>query len=495
MGSASLASRRSALRRTAPDRRAPTCARTRAPTGTLTRGLAGALTVARTGALAVGAVLTACATAPQPAHDGKQGFRPLFNGRDLDGWSVVNGGPGTWTVRDGVLVCSGRPTGVMRTERTYENFVLELEYRHMVPGGNAGLFVWSDPLPARGQPFTRSIEVQVMDGVETENYTSDGDVFAIHGAVMTPDRPHPAGWMRCLPSEKRARPSPEWNRYRVTCIDGTLKLELNGAEVSGGHDIAPRRGFLCLEAEGSEVHFRDLRLCELPPSDPPPTPEQCAQADRGFRAIFDGSLAGWREQDGHAGHWSAQDWVLDYDGQGESLTTERSYGDFELIADWRWSGAAREQALPLVLPDGSVARAEGGGGRTVLVQDAGDSGIYLRGSSKAQVNIWCWPIGSGEVHGYRTDAALPAEVRAAATPRTAADLPIGQWNRFHITLTGERLTVVLNGQTVIEDAPLPGIPARGPLVLQHHGAPIQFGNLYVRETDGAQPPAVGSGRR
>jgi hypothetical protein len=383
----------------------------------------------------------------------------------------------------------------MRTERVLENFVLELEYRHMVPGGNAGLFLWSDPLPARGQPFTRSIEVQVMDGVETENYTSDGDVFAIHGAVMTPDREHPAGWMRCLPSEKRAHPSPEWNHYRVTCIDGTLKLEVNGAEVSGGYDVSPRRGHLCLEAEGSEVHFRNLRLRELLPSDPPPSPEQRAEPDRGFVSLFDGSLAGWREQAGHEGHWQPHDWVLDYDGQGESLTSERDFGDFELIADWRWSGEARELAQPVVLADGSVALGDDGRTRTELVQDAGDSGIYLRGSSKAQVNIWCWPIGSGEVHGYRTDASLPPDVRAAVTPSEAADQPIGKWNRFHITLVGERLTVVLNGETVIEDARLPGIPERGPLVLQHHGAPIQFGNLYVRELDGAAQSSSGSARR
>jgi hypothetical protein len=438
--------------------------------------------------------LASCATEPPPGHGGDAGFRPLFNGQDLAGWRVVNGGPDTWTVRDGMIVCSGRPTGVMRTERAFENFVLELEYRHMLPGGNAGLFLWSDPLPARGQPFTRSIEVQVMDGVETEHYTSDGDVFAIHGAVMTPDRPHPAGWMRCLPSEKRALPSPEWNHYRVTCVDGTLELAVNGAVVSGGHDISPRRGFLCLEAEGSEVHFRNLSLRELPPSDPPPTEEQRAEPDRGFVALFDGTLAGWREQDGKLGHWQARDWTLDYDGQGESLTSERSFGDFELIADWQWTGEARQAALPVVLPDGSVAREPDGRERTALVQDAGDSGLYLRGSSKAQVNIWCWPIGSGEVHGYRTDAALPAELRAAATPRAAADAPIGKWNRFHITLRGERLTVVLNGQTVIEDAALPGIPAHGPLVLQHHGAPIRFANLYVRELDG-QGRSVGGASR
>ena len=81
---------------------------------------------------------------------------------------------------------------------------------------------------------------------------------------MKPDRPHPAGWMRCLPSEKRAKPSPEWNHYRVTCNNGAIKLEVNGKEVSGASECVPRKGYICLEAEGSECHFRNLRIKELP---------------------------------------------------------------------------------------------------------------------------------------------------------------------------------------------------------------------------------------
>ena len=111
----------------------------------------------------------------------------------------------------------------------------------------------------------------------------------------------------------------------------------------------------------------------------------------------------------------------------------------------------------------------------------GDSGIYLRGSSKAQVNMWCRPCGSGEVYGYRTDNSQPAEVRAAVTPKTVADRPIGQWNRFLITMRGDRLSVKLNGQLVIENARLPGVAAKGPIALQHHGDPIEFANIFIRE--------------
>ena len=107
--------------------------------------------------------------------------------------------------------------------------------------------------------------------------------------------------------------------------------------------------------------------------------------------------------------------------------------------------------------------------------------IYIRGSKKAELNIWCRPAGSGELTNYRNDKALPASVRAGAIPRMRADNPPGQWNRFVITMRGDRLTADLNGRRIIDNAELPGIPAKGPIALQYHGDPIEFANLFVRE--------------
>ena len=151
---------------------------------------------------------------PQPDSEG---FVPLFNGQDLTGWVPVNVAPGTFTVKDGIIVSTGKPTGVMRTEKQYENFVIELEWKHIRPAGNAGLFIWGDPVIAQGTPFTRGIEVQILDheyvaererktGKKQEGFTGHGDVFPIHGATMKPDRPHPQGSQRCLPGEFRAKP-------------------------------------------------------------------------------------------------------------------------------------------------------------------------------------------------------------------------------------------------------------------------------------------------
>jgi len=413
-------------------------------------------------------------------------WRPLFNGRDLSGWVNVNCAPNTFTVRDGIIVSTGVPTGVMRTDRQYENFELELEWMHLKLKGNAGLFVWSWPITAPGTPFARSIEVQILDGRNSEHYTSHGDVFAIHGATFKPDRPHPAGSMRCLPSEHRAKPAGEWNHYRVLCSNGVVQLAVNGKVVSGGTESKPRKGYICLESEGSECHFKNIRIRELPSTGAPP--EETAPLAEDFRPLYTGlDLSGWRIDQGHVGHWKPDDWKLIYDGKAEGankhLWTEKEFGDFTLVADWRFVRKPEPKKVNVLLPTGEFALNDDGSRQQVEVRDAGDSGIYVRGSMKAEINIWCWPAGSGELWNYRTDTNQPPAVRATATPKLKADNAPGQWNRFIITMRGDRLTVVLNERTVIDDAQLPGIPRRGPIGLQHHGDPIEFANLFVKELD------------
>jgi hypothetical protein len=419
----------------------------------------------------------------------EEGFVPLFNGKDLTGWVNVNGLPSTWRVEKGEVVTTGQPMGYLRTARMYENFIADFEWMHVPPKpdavGNSGFFVWCDPLPALGTPvFTRGIEVQVLVNLEKKDfYTSQGDLFSIWGADCTPDRPHPQGWKRCLPSENRCKGANEWNHYRVEARDGRITLAVNGKVVSGLSKCNPRKGYLGLEAEGTECHFRNLKIKELPSTNP--KPEEIADVAHDWQRIFNGlDLTGWKDDPGHRGHWEPKKGVLSYDGKSEAkekdLWTEKEYGDFQLVADWRFPSKPVPKKRPVILPSGEYEM-EDGKPKEVEVPDAGDSGIYLRGSSKSQVNIWCWPIGSGEVYGYRTDKNLPAEVRAAVTPKLKADNAPGKWNRFIITMKGERLTVDLNGKRVIDEARLPGVAPRGPIGLQHHGDPIEFANLYIRE--------------
>jgi lysophospholipase L1-like esterase len=354
-----------------------------------------------------------------PPQEEAPPFTPLFNGRDLSGWIDINCAESTWTARDGMIVCSGKPTGLLRTDRMYENFVLELEWRHLVAGGNAGLFIWSDPIPALGVPFARAVEVQVMDGPNGSWYTTHGDIFPIWGARMTPIHENPNGGSRCLPSEERSRPSPQWNHYRVTCRDGSVRLEVNGKLVSGGDDISPRRGYLVLESEGTEAHFRNLRIQELPPSEDLPTRVEIALTATGMRPLYGGvDLSDWQGGEQQAAHWTADGWRLLSDGAGVPLTSGEVFHDCFVTLDARWSAGASNSTGP-----GSTSIAIGGTGGTLVTLD-------------------------------------PA--------------PPGQWKRFavHLRAGPDKAQSGLIGS---------GPFAMGPVVLTHTGAPIEFANLAVRD--------------
>ncbi|MFC1558352.1 DUF1080 domain-containing protein [candidate division KSB1 bacterium] len=206
-----------------------------------------------------------------------------------------------------------------------------------------------------------------------------------------------------------------------------------------------------------------------------------------FVPIYDGkTLNGWKIPEGDNGHWKVVDGIINYDGKSEAsgdknLWTEKEYSDFILKIDWRLPREPVETEVPVVLPDGKTALNEDGTEKTVKVMDAGDSGIYLRGTPKCQLNIWSWPIGSGEVYGYRTDKTMSPDVVKGVTPIKNADNSPGEWNTFIATMKNEYLTVVLNGETVLDNAHLPGVPLTGPIALQHHTDPVQFRNIYIKE--------------
>ena len=223
-----------------------------------------------------------------------------------------------------------------------------------------------------------------------------------------------------------------------------------------------------------------------------------AQTPTGFVSLFNGrDLSHWKIPEGDNGHWKVLNSVIDYDARSEApdrmkdLWSAKEYTDFVLKLDWRIKETPGTYAMPEVLSDGTDKL--GADGKPILThRPNADSGVYLRGTTKAQLNIWCWPVGSGEVYGYRTDESMPPSVRAGVTPKVNADKPVGEWNTFEITLRGDRLSVVLNSRQVIGNAQLPGIPVCGPIGLQHHGefkdgkyngasALVQFRNLSIRE--------------
>ena len=340
------------------------------------------------------------------------GFVAMFNGRDLTGWTNINCAPETWTVKGGVIHCTGKPVGALRTTRHYENFIMEVEWRHLSPGGNSGVFMWGSPISAPGVPFLRGIEVQVLDhgyatnyekqnGKKSDWFTTHGDVFPIHGATMKPFGPHKGS--RSFPSEDRSKPSPEWNHYRVVCTNGSLRLHVNGKEVSGGDECNYRKGYLALESEGAPVEFRNIRIKELPSSNP--APELVAPLDPGWAPLYTGvDLRGWKSAGEAKTRWQASDWRLvlkeGADAAKQTLWTEAEFGDVEFVVDVRAGKSATGDTAPALLLRGRDGKGTevktgleaGKGGRVRVQVKWAEAIVFLNDKETARVPV---PAGKG----------------------------------------------------------------------------------------------------
>ena len=196
-------------------------------------------------------------------------------------------------------------------------------------------------------------------------------------------------------------------------------------------DNRPPEGFLAL------FNGKDLAgwkgLVGNPKSRAKMTPDQLAKAQKKADEIMRKA-------------WSVKDGALVFSGRGQSLCTAKDYGDFELYVDWK-------------------------------IKPGGDSGIYLRGSP--QVQIWDRAEGSGGLYNNSKNPRNPTK---------KADNPTGRWNTFYIKMVGERVTVKLNGELVVDNVVLENYWERnkpiypvGQIELQNHGNTLWFKNVYLRE--------------
>lgn len=214
-------------------------------------------------------------SSPKAIIDGSgPGWKPLTE----EDFVNVNLDPDTWRWTNGVAHCKGQPVGVMRYQSIVTNLELVLEWRHLRPGGNSGVFVWGTPASfnaLKRNALPQGIEVQVLDLAYGEQYekehkkkadwfTSHGDVFPTGGSKMTPFPPVSPDGSRSFPTKHLTRGVGQWNHYYVRCINGEVRLWVNGEEVSGGTGCQPSTGYLALESEGSPVEFRNLRMRVLP---------------------------------------------------------------------------------------------------------------------------------------------------------------------------------------------------------------------------------------
>lgn len=215
----------------------------------------------------------------------------------------------------------------------------------------------------------------------------------------------------------------------------------------------------------------------------------CSQAqDDGFVSLFDGkTMKGWRMNEGQEGHWRAVNGILAYDGKSEApkrqdkdLYTEKWFHNFIFMFEWRWPNPPHEGMHRITLPDGGFATNPDGSWKREKRMSAGDSGIYLRGWSKLQMNLWDHPMGSGQLYGFMHDFSLPVETRRACAPSKKNDKPPMEWNMMKITMIDNAITIEQNGEVIV-DVELPNLPYGGPLAIQHHGDEIEFRNLRIKE--------------
>ncbi len=187
-------------------------------------------------------------------------------------WFDVNTSDTTWTAKKNLLINKGNPIGVVRSEKMYENFIMHVEWRHLEKGGNSGIFVWCDAVADPASRLPMGMEVQMLeldwvnihakDGVQQPIAYVHGELFGAGGMTASPDNPRGT---RSKSIENRCLGVGQWNKYTVVCVDGTVKLAVNGKFVNSIRLASKRKGYLCLEAEGALMEFRNLQIIELEP--------------------------------------------------------------------------------------------------------------------------------------------------------------------------------------------------------------------------------------
>ncbi len=227
---------------------------------------------------AVGLSVTHAAEPQEKPRAFIDGSSPGWKALTGDDFVNVNCDDDTWSWQGGHAHCTGKPVGVIRSQREFTNFELVVEWRHLRSGGNSGVFLWgTEESLAALEPgqLPQGIEVQVLDhgyaeayekrsGKKSDWFTTHGDVFPTGSSKMTPFPPVAPNGKRSFPSKNLSKGINEWNHYYIRAINGEVRLWVNGEEVSGGTDCDPAHGYLCLESEGSPVEFKNLRIRELP---------------------------------------------------------------------------------------------------------------------------------------------------------------------------------------------------------------------------------------
>ena len=212
------------------------------------------------------------AASSAPADDA--GFKPLFNGKDLTGWTTYLKDPSadpknTWTFDDGVIICNGKPNGYIATKEQYGDYVLKLKWRFPADskGGNSGVLLH---MQEKDAVWPNSVEAQLFAGSAGDIWLIADDTGTLPALTIDPAQKDPKNkqgrhYFRMHKGEKIEKPFGEWNEYEITSKDGNLTLVVNGKPVNMGKatETSLKKGRIGLQSEGAEVHFKDIEIKEL----------------------------------------------------------------------------------------------------------------------------------------------------------------------------------------------------------------------------------------
>jgi hypothetical protein len=185
----------------------------------------------------------------------------LFNSKSLDGWTFDVIDPAVkpeaiWSVADGLLICKGRPPGVVRTEKEFSNYELTVEWR-WAPGkkpGNCGVLVHASK-PRKKFIWPQSLEVQLASG-DAGDFWMIGEKVNVANQTAQGQR-----WLKR--GESAEKPPGEWNTMKIVCKNDTITVWVNGTLMNEGTGLTATKGAICLQSEGAEIHFRKVELTPL----------------------------------------------------------------------------------------------------------------------------------------------------------------------------------------------------------------------------------------
>ena len=417
-------------------------------------------------------ILAAVSLFAQSIRAAEAGFVELFDGKTLNGWTLVNKTGRGYIVEDGRIICPKDGGGNLFTEKEYADFILQFEFK-LEDGSNNGLGIRA---PLKGDAAYMGIELQILDN-NSSKYAGKLRPEQYHGSIYD-----------VLPAKLGAlKPTGQWNQQEVRAEGRKIKVTLNGTvivdadinSVTNPEKIKKHPGMfrdsghIGFLGHNEYVEFRNLRIQDLGGKEKPDN-----KAPEGFNALFNGrDLTGWKglvedpikrakmspeelagkqakADERMRAHWKVVDGALEFDGKGDSLCTAKDFKNFEFLCDWK-------------------------------IKEKGDSGIYLRGSP--QVQIWD-PADRGPNPNGQGSGGLYNNKKNPSGPLELADNPIGEWNRFRILMVDDKVHVFLNGKLVVNNTTLenywnydqPIFPS-GQIELQNHGNNLWFKNVFIRE--------------